>query len=52
VPTAELEAELSTRPQQLITSVQTPMYLLNFMLDFDNKLRISGISLLIQRSGE
>jgi len=50
VPTAERAAELSTRPQQLITSVQAPMNLLKFMLDFDNTLRISEINLLIQRT--
>jgi len=50
VPTAEHAAGLSTRPQQLITTGKTPMYLLKFMMDFDNTIRVSGLNYLIQSS--
>jgi hypothetical protein len=48
--TAKIEAELSTRPQHLVTTIQTPMYLLNFMLGYDNNTAGSGLHQLIQRS--
>ena len=50
MPTAEHAAGLSTRKQQLITTVQSPMNLLKFMLDYDNIIRVSGLNLFIQRS--
>jgi len=50
VPTAEHAAGLSTRKQQLITTVQSPMNLLKFMLDYDNIIRVSGLNYLIQSS--
>ena len=50
MPTAEHAAGLSTRKQQLITTVQSPMNLLKFMLDYDNIIRVSGLNYLIQSS--